>query len=167
MRPFFYLFFILFSLSLCNRLEAQTVLLENPLDKILPYPYAKAGSFILMEDGSRGVYIEGEMKSRFFFFWIPEQQWRGKNIRVSIEAKGESLSRNFLFGIQNKDAATGKDRWDGSQTASGTFEWKKFILDLPMKNKPVKGALTIRIGMQQTTGKLFLRNFKAIILSEK
>lgn len=165
MRPFFNLFFVLFSLSLCNRLEAQTVLLENRLDKTLPY--GNAGSFILMEDGSRAVYIEGEMKSKLFFFWIPEQQWRGKNIRVSIEAKGESLSRNFLFGIQNKDAATGKDRWDGSQTASGTFEWKKFILDLPMKNKPVKGALTIRIGMQQTTGKLFLRNFKAITLSEK
>lgn len=118
-----------------------------------------SGAVIEVQEDNKSALIFGESPrpQSMMFFWIPKNNCAGKKLRISAMVKGENLSKNFIFGIQaSKD---GKPIWPAGTGASGTFGWRPFSFEVDFAKLGVESG-AIRIGLQNTQGKVMFRDIK-------
>lgn len=133
---------------------AKTIL-EIPFDKTTN-PQRSGATFEMQDDDKPAFVFSNSAKPQsMMFFWLKKAQCQGKTFKISIMAKGDKLSKPFIFGLQaRKD---GKTIWPGNYTKSGTFDWKTFSFTINFKKLGIDNG-AIRIGLQNSSGKLLVRN---------
>ncbi len=119
----------------------------------------RSGAIIEMQEDNRPALLFGETFSpqSLMYYWLKPGQAEGRRLRFSILAKGEGLTRNFIFGLQA--SREGQTIWPGGAGGSGTFDWRPFSFEADFNQIGVPTA-AIRLGLQNTEGRAWFRDLR-------
>jgi len=143
-------------------LAAETVLKVSFDEKT---DLQKSGAVIEVQEDDKPALLFGdtEKPQSMMFFWLTKEQCKGKQLKISVQAKGIGLSKGFIFGLQaNKN---GQIVWPAGTSGSGTFDWKPFSFTADFGALGIDSA-AIRIGLQNTQGKVLFRNLKVEVAGD-
>lgn len=141
---------------LCGGLRAEEAkeILRVSFDAALNLQ-GSGGVVETLPDGKPALVLRNVEKSRLLFFWLKKEQCEGRLLKFRIQAKTQSLSKAFIFGLQAK--RNGADVWPAGSGGLDTCDWKEysFTADFPALGIT---AAAIRLGLQQTTGTVYFRD---------